>query len=204
MTIHRLRKHISTETTRHGKTVYYFRIGSGPRVRLPDEYGTPAFWSAYAAALAGAAEVRERKLSPAAIQRRHRIEDVLASAVNRAKAKSAEKGLPFDLSLRWALDAVEESAFRCPVTDIPLCVDNLSGSTIHPFNPSIDRVRPGAGYTMTNCRIVIFAVNMMLSDWGSEVFERVANGYRRTQRGNGEMPATTMAKIGRAAQRRQQ
>ena len=39
--------------TRHGKLIWYFRVGKGPRTRLPDEYGSPAFLAAYSAALAG-------------------------------------------------------------------------------------------------------------------------------------------------------
>lgn len=42
------------ETTRHGRSVWYFRRGN-KRVRLPDEFGTDAFWQAYNAAMAGKA-----------------------------------------------------------------------------------------------------------------------------------------------------
>lgn len=41
------------ETTRHGKTVWYFRIQDGPRTRIPGDYGSDAFMAAYRAALAG-------------------------------------------------------------------------------------------------------------------------------------------------------
>jgi integrase len=44
--------YVSREKTRHGKWVFYFRIGKGERIRLP-EYGTPEFDPAYKAALAG-------------------------------------------------------------------------------------------------------------------------------------------------------
>lgn len=40
------------ERNRHGKWCWYVRRGS-KRVRLPDDYGSEAFWSAYDAALAG-------------------------------------------------------------------------------------------------------------------------------------------------------
>lgn len=43
------------ETTRHGRVVWYVRSGHGARVRLPDEYGTDAFWTAYREGLAGRA-----------------------------------------------------------------------------------------------------------------------------------------------------
>lgn len=39
--------HLISERTRHGKLVWYVRIGQGPRTRLRDPYGTDAFWRAY-------------------------------------------------------------------------------------------------------------------------------------------------------------
>jgi integrase len=45
--------YIVRQTTRHNKVVWYFRIGDGPRIRLPDEYGTDEFWRAYNGALQG-------------------------------------------------------------------------------------------------------------------------------------------------------
>lgn len=43
------------ETTRHGKTVWYFRRPGGKRVRLPGIYGSPEYLAGYAKALAGIA-----------------------------------------------------------------------------------------------------------------------------------------------------
>lgn len=44
---HRKPPHLVSERTRHGKLVWYVRIGQGPRTRLRDPYGTDAFWRAY-------------------------------------------------------------------------------------------------------------------------------------------------------------
>jgi hypothetical protein len=47
--------HLHREKTRHGKFVWYARIGGssrGPRLRLHAEYGTAEFWDEYQAALA--------------------------------------------------------------------------------------------------------------------------------------------------------
>jgi integrase len=46
--------HLQREITRHGKTVWYVRVGHGPRVRIRADYGTPEFDSEYRAALSGA------------------------------------------------------------------------------------------------------------------------------------------------------
>src|SRR5262245_36872890 len=45
--------HLQRQITRHGKTVWYVRIGKGPRIRIKAEFGTPEFDDEYQAALAG-------------------------------------------------------------------------------------------------------------------------------------------------------
>jgi integrase len=45
--------HLIHERTNRGRMVWYFRIGKGPRIRMPDDFGTPEFVAAYNAALAG-------------------------------------------------------------------------------------------------------------------------------------------------------
>jgi integrase len=47
--------HLHRETNRHGKTVWYVRIGKGPRIRIKGDYGAPEFEAAYQAALKGEA-----------------------------------------------------------------------------------------------------------------------------------------------------
>jgi integrase len=47
--------HLHREVSRHGKVVWYARVGGssrGPRVKLHANYGTPEFWAEYQAALA--------------------------------------------------------------------------------------------------------------------------------------------------------
>ncbi|MGA8750716.1 MAG: tyrosine-type recombinase/integrase [Pseudolabrys sp.] len=43
--------HLQRQLTQHGKTVWYVRIGKGPRVRVRAEFGTPEFDAEYQAAL---------------------------------------------------------------------------------------------------------------------------------------------------------
>lgn len=55
----RLPPNVTRETTRHETVVYYYRVGKGPRTRLPD-YGAPEFDPAYQDALAGKPVDRSR------------------------------------------------------------------------------------------------------------------------------------------------
>ncbi|MFO1099027.1 MAG: tyrosine-type recombinase/integrase [Xanthobacteraceae bacterium] len=54
--------HLHRETTRHGRTVWYVRVGHGPRIRINHDFGTPEFNQAYQAAVAGDAAPVTSKL----------------------------------------------------------------------------------------------------------------------------------------------
>jgi hypothetical protein len=45
--------HLHRQVSRHGKPVWYVRIGKGPRIRIRSAFGTPEFDSEYQAAIAG-------------------------------------------------------------------------------------------------------------------------------------------------------
>lgn len=45
--------HLRHEQNRHGTWCWYFRKGNGPRIRLIEPYGSPAFQAEYEAAMAG-------------------------------------------------------------------------------------------------------------------------------------------------------
>src|ERR1700732_247118 len=45
--------HLHREANRHGKVVCEVRVGTGPRVRIRADYGTPEFEAAYQAAVRG-------------------------------------------------------------------------------------------------------------------------------------------------------
>src|SRR3954462_8525904 len=49
--------HVHRETSRHGRTVWYVRVGKGPRIRLRAEFGSPDFDAEYQAAISSAARL---------------------------------------------------------------------------------------------------------------------------------------------------
>jgi integrase len=55
--------HLHRQVTRHGKVVWYVRVGKGPRARLRSDFGTPEFDGEYQAAISGAP--RPKRGSPA-------------------------------------------------------------------------------------------------------------------------------------------
>lgn len=60
--------HLQRERTRHGRAVWYVRVGKGPRVRVLAEYGTPEFDAAYNAAVIGRPISAPGKASAGSIQ----------------------------------------------------------------------------------------------------------------------------------------
>jgi hypothetical protein len=176
----RLPKYMQHERTRHGKSVYYVRRGSGKRIRIHAEFGTPEFHEAYQAALHGA-EYRA-KPSPARdtpdVRKRQRIGRQLQKALSGARQRAAASGRGIDVDLDWAIAKVMENDCRCVLTGIPFFAHEAKGLSRNPYAPSLDRIDCRLGYTKENTRIVLYAVNVMLLDWGIDVFERVANAYR--------------------------
>jgi integrase len=55
--------HLQRQVTRHGKAIWYVRIGRGPRTRIRVQFGTPEFDTEYQAAIAGTP--RSKKGAPA-------------------------------------------------------------------------------------------------------------------------------------------
>jgi integrase len=51
--------HLHRETTRHGRAIWYVRVGKGPRIRIRADFGTPDFDAEYQAAVTGTARPRK-------------------------------------------------------------------------------------------------------------------------------------------------
>lgn len=65
-----------------------------------------------------------------------------------------------------------------------------------PYGPSFDRIDCSKGYTPENTRIVILAINIMLADWGTDVFEAVVSQYQQHQRAlPAPLPACSGARL---------
>jgi hypothetical protein len=174
-------QHIQREITRHGREVYYFRKTGSIRVRLDGEYGSPEFWKNYALAASGA--IPDGNRPRGGLKQRDKRREMSLSirqALPAAKHRAAKRGLPFDLTEDWALEQIKRQNFKCALTGIPF-LDDDDKRRVRAYAPSFDRIDNSKGYTIDNVRIVVFAINAMLLDWGEEVFYRVSNGYRHVR-----------------------
>jgi len=176
-------KGVHTEV-KSGVAVHYYRRGKGVRIRLPDDPDSEAFATAVRlAATIGISTPRDKK-STEVENRRLQIGVALKEAVSGAKQRARERGLPFDIDIDWVLSKVEQQDLRCSLTGIPFLSEHNTSSYRHPFAPSLDRIEPKSGYTRENVRIIVFAMNVMLMDWGHTIFEKVVSGYRFTKTKN--------------------
>jgi len=94
---------------------------------------------------------------------------------SRIARRCQEKGIPFDLD-----QYEEELNFRirrgfCELTGLPIAIS--SGAGMQWNSASLDRIVPSHGYTYSNIRVVCFAMNAALGNWGEAAFRRVATAY---------------------------
>lgn len=157
--------------------VYYYTWRGGPRITAI--FGTEEFATAF-----------KRHRTVASTDRtegRHResvklyvTKDLCRGAGRRAKAR----GVEFSLTPDHLLDILGRQDYRCAVTRLRFSLTRLGERREvfrMPFRPSIDRIDPKAGYVPGNVRLVCFATNVALNDWGEDVFRALAEGYIHAQ-----------------------
>ena len=86
---------------------------------------------------------------------RSRLESPWKALLKGAEQRARRKGVPFKLSGKWVKD---HWTGRCELTGIEFVLGQR-GPGPKAFSPSIDRIKPELGYTDSNCRFVIWAVN---------------------------------------------
>jgi hypothetical protein len=91
-----------------------------------------------------------------------------------AKERATKAAVPFSLTQEDAMILAKRASGRCEVTGLPFSDERPNECSRAPMAPSIDRISPALGYVPENCRLVAFAVNVAISDWGEETFRRIA------------------------------
>lgn len=83
------------------------------------------------------------------------------------------EGSPFLLTMPDLEDLMVRCEGRCELSGVPFSGETVAGTVKRPFIPSIDRIKPKEAYTPENVRLVCWAVNLALGEWGDEVFWRI-------------------------------
>lgn len=129
---------------------------------------------------------------------KQRVEAAMNTSLYGAKDRSRAKGLPLDITIEWLLELAEKQDFCCSLTGIQFFAFYTVAPAGNPYVPSLDRIDPKGGYTKDNVRIVIRGINVMLFDWGQDVFEQIVASYQwhqnlKNEKGTGTRRKKLMA-----------
>jgi len=170
-------KNVEKATTRHGKELFYYRRRRDRRYPLLGAPGSPEFEQSYREAVEASAEHDAYTLAQViSDEEKNRIRATLRARLKNARSRDRKRGRASTLTDDWVDKQLEDQNFRCAVTGLPFRL-SLAKTRVNPFSPSLDRLDCSKGYETGNVRIVLFAVNMMMLDWGDDVFHVVAKAY---------------------------
>lgn len=91
----------------------------------------------------------------------------------QSRKNARKRGIPFSMT-RWDfLGIVARSNGHCELTGIPF--DTSSGEWgRRPWMPSVDRADSAKGYTPENVRLVCYAANCAMNEWGESILDALA------------------------------
>ena len=100
-----------------------------------------------------------------------RLKKLIAMAKNRAQ----EKNLPFNLTHEYLIGLWDGMDGICPISKRELDLNPYGEKgQVNPNAPSIDRINPKLGYVQGNVRIVIYHINVALSEFGLDALIKLA------------------------------
>lgn len=89
--------------------------------------------------------------------------------VTAAKQRAKTKKVSFDLDRHLDNIQARIDAGFCEITGIPFDLIPKQGWN----SPSLDRIDPKKGYILSNVRVVLFSLNIMMHDWGLETVKKI-------------------------------
>lgn len=88
--------------------------------------------------------------------------------VNNARSRSVNKGIEITLSIDWVEKQLEKGT--CQLTNIPFNLDPPAENVTRRWDaPSLDRIDKTKPYNEENTRVVLWAVNCALAEYGTEI-----------------------------------
>lgn len=138
--------------------------------------GHPGFTDEYAALRKPERTLVGKRKRVLPISRRPTMAEAIRAALRRAASRTAEHGVPFDLTQRYVEDRVAEAGGCCEVSGVAYVPDYDPERRFshNPYGFSIDRIEPTLGYVEGNVRFVITAVNFAINQWGMDAYLRIA------------------------------
>ena len=103
--------------------------------------------------------------------------EVSKTVWEQTKKRAREKDILFMLTVDDIVEFGMASNWRCSVSGVKFTRDKPGTASRKPFMPSIDRIDCSKGYVKLNCRLVCWAANLAMSDWGEGVLAQLALSY---------------------------
>ncbi len=101
----------------------------------------------------------------------------LHSSIAKMRHRATKIGKPFSMNPHSLHQAMLRTMGRCEVSGLKFTSEQPTEKAARPYFHSIDRIDSRQGYTPDNIRIVCFAVNMAMSNWGDTVFSEICTGF---------------------------
>jgi hypothetical protein len=86
--------------------------------------------------------------------------------ISNTKRRAKRRGITYELTEDDWARMRQRANNRCELTGIEFDWTRFSKKTIRPMAASCDRIDSSKGYTLDNCRLVIFAINCAMGSWG--------------------------------------
>jgi hypothetical protein len=106
-----------------------------------------------------------------ASHKKYRLENRAKVLIGLARSRAKEAGIIFELAPFEDQIQARIDAGVCEMSGLPFSLEG--GRTWD--SPSLDRIVPELGYTITNVRVVLFALNVMMNTWGAEKMIEIAS-----------------------------
>lgn len=96
-------------------------------------------------------------------------DDVIKKLLTSTRNNAERKKMTHTLTAEDIRALLIESGGRCCITGIEFDFSTIHGAKQRPWIPSIDRIKNTHGYYKRNCRVVCFAANLAMNQWGESV-----------------------------------
>lgn len=93
--------------------------------------------------------------------------------LSSAKSRAAKKGYAMDLTVEWIEERLQRGV--CELSGLPFNMEATGSFTSR--SPTIDRRDASQGYTQDNCRLVLWALNTALGNWGEDELRSIVQAW---------------------------
>jgi len=114
------------------------------------------------------------------------IEREVRDVVLNAKKRAKKAGYIIEVNYEYIMDQIIDQDHCCVLTGLPFNYSKSSPYFRRPFAPSLDRIDSVKGYEKDNVRVVCYAANAAMNEWGEDVLRVVATSYVKNNKDGGE------------------